>query len=103
MTEDALRPLTFDQLQKAVAGSVAAVRVVQRLQPAGGPGDKIFPPTYAGGRYALEARRVNGSSVACVLLDSVQSQANRLEQTLLRAYEENLIKFPLLVVDFSRE
>jgi CRISPR-associated protein Csb1 len=103
MAENASSPLTFEKLQKAVVGPAAAIRLVERLQPAGGPGDKVFPPTYAGGRYALERRRLNGSSVPCVLLDSVQSQANRLEQTLLRAHEENRIKFPLLMVDFAAE
>jgi CRISPR-associated protein Csb1 len=102
MTEHPDRPLSFENLQQAVAGA-AAIRLVQRFQPAGGPGDKVFPPTYAGGRYALETRRVNGSTVPCVLLDSVQSQANRLEEALLRAYDDDLIKFPLLAVDFSND
>jgi CRISPR-associated protein Csb1 len=62
----------------------AALRRRQRLQPVGGPGDKIFPPTYPGEgrnappRHVYERRRHNGADVWCVLVDSVQSQANRL-------------------------
>jgi CRISPR-associated protein Csb1 len=36
-----------------------------------------------------------------VLIDSVQSQANRLEQALLRAYEEERLNVPVISVDFS--
>ncbi len=39
--------LTLDALKEAVEED-AAIRRVQRLQPVGGPGDKLFPPTYPG-------------------------------------------------------
>jgi CRISPR-associated protein Csb1 len=79
-----------------------------RLEPAGGPDDKVFPPTYLGGVYAIEKRRIKnangeGEIVTCVVLDSVQSQANRLEESLLRAYEAKKLRFPLMVVDFSKQ
>src|SRR5207253_3202927 len=41
--------------------------------------------------------------VPCGLLDSVQSQANRLEQALLEAYRAGRLTFPLLSVDFSTD
>jgi len=96
--------LTLDVLSEWVRDA-AAVRLRQRLQPCGGPGDKIFPPTYQGGIYATEQRLDprTGEKVNCVLLDSVQSQANRLEEALLRAYDEGLVTFPLIVVDFSEK
>lgn len=97
--------LTFDQLSKLVSGEGVAIRVRQRLQPAGGPGDKVFPSTYATGdralKYAVESRRVDGKDVATVLLDSVASQANRLEEALLAAWERNDVDFPVIGVDFS--
>jgi CRISPR-associated protein Csb1 len=101
MSKTANGTLSIKQLQDAVAGSTAAIRLRTRLQPAGGPGDKVFPPTYAGGTYACEDRRQNGEVVRTVLLDSVQSQANRLEQALLRAYDLQKIAIPLLTVNFS--
>lgn len=84
----------------------AAIRRVQRLQPVGGKGDKIFPPTYPGERrgdpprHVFERRRINGSDVWTVLIDSVQSQANRLEEALLNAAKDGL-RLPYVTVDFS--
>jgi CRISPR-associated protein Csb1 len=77
--------MQLDELTKAVAGNAAAVRAVTRLEPAGGPGDKVFPPTYmkegrAETKYAVEKRHVDGREVLTVLLDSVASQANRMEE-----------------------
>mgnify|MGYP001264747939 CR=1 FL=1 len=47
-------PLTLEDLERAVSGRAAAIRCRRTLEPAGGPGDKVFPPTYAGAKYALE-------------------------------------------------
>jgi CRISPR-associated protein Csb1 len=88
----------------------AALRRRQRLQPVGGKGDKIFPPTYPGEgrnnpppRHVFERRRLDGKEVWCVLVDSVQSQANRLEESLLQVIHTHSsgIKIPYVVVDFS--
>lgn len=85
----------------------AAIRRRRRLQPAGGPGDKLFPPTYPGEgrnnpppRHVFETRHIDGREVRCVLLDSVQSQANRLEEALLAAAAAGHAPLPRVVVDF---
>ena len=101
------KPLTLEELHAAVTGTAAAVRCVARLQPGGDFGDKVFPPTYAGGVYATEERRIRRDDgteavVRCVLLDSVQSQANRMEDALLDAYEDGRLRFPLPAVDFAK-
>jgi CRISPR-associated protein Csb1 len=82
----------------------AALRRKQILQPVGGKNDKIFPPTYPkersgegprrgeGPRHVFERRRFNGLEAWCVLVDSVQSQANRLEEALLGALREGAIR-----------
>jgi CRISPR-associated protein Csb1 len=102
--------LTLEKLQESVAGRAAAFRCRSRLQPAGGAGDKVFPPTYAGAVYAMEQRRVpvrrpDGSegfeTATCVLLDSVQSQANRMEEALQDAIDQGRLKLPVIEVDFS--
>jgi len=94
--------LTLDVVKEAVTGKAAAFRRIVRLQPAGGPGAKVFPPTYEGGKYATEKRRINGEIVDCVLLDSVQSQANRMELALKEeALDKKRISLPVIVVDFS--
>jgi CRISPR-associated protein Csb1 len=83
-------------------GTLNAVRAVTRLQPAGGAGDKVFPPTYEGAQYATEKRRIDGQPVDAVLLDSVQSQANRMEQVLLQACRRGECSLPLLQVTVPR-
>lgn len=95
--------LNLDVLNTAVSGSAAAFRCRRRLQPAGGEGDKVFPPTFAGAVYAVEKRRVpeRDEPVLCVLIDSVQSQANRMELALQEAAEVSKIKLPIVEVDFS--
>lgn len=93
--------LTADRLRTALIDD-AAIRFVAKLQPAGGRGDKVFPPTYAGGQYAIESRvDEHGGIKDVVLLDSVQSQANRMEQALLAAHRAGRISLPIVSVNFS--
>ena len=97
--------LDLKTLQDVVAGTAAAFRCVTHYQPVGGPGDKVFPPTYEGGKYATEKRidPATGELRQCVLLDSVQSQANRMELALLEAHRAGKISLPLLVTQFDQE
>jgi len=96
--------MAYEVLQAAVGGNAAALRCVTQYQPAGGPGDKVFPPTYEGGKYAVETRVLDGGEVAeCVLLDSVQSQANRMELALLEAHRGKRIGLPLLIARFDQD
>jgi len=100
--------LDLDTLTKAVAGDAAAIRTITRLEPAGGPTDKVFPPTYvkernATTKYAMEVRRIDGREVPTVLLDSVASQANRMEEALLDGWRQGELPFPVVQVDFSKE
>ena len=98
--------LTLSVLRDAVAGGAVAIRAVTRLDPAGGPGDKVFPPTYvkegkSQTKYAMEERIAEGRRVPTVLLDSVASQANRIEEALLEGWRRGELKFPVVSVDFS--
>ena len=97
--------LDLQTLRDAVAGTAAAFRCVTDYQPTGGPGDKVFPPTYEGGKYATEERidPATGKPRPCVLLDSVQSQANRMELALLEAHRANRVALPLLVTRFDQD
>lgn len=109
-----MESLTFQVLDDAVKNGAVAIRARTRLQPAGGPGDKVFPPTFGDTltvrlsegehhktKYAMEKRRIDGEDVWCVLLDSVASQANRMEEALQRAWDEGRLRFPLVRVDFT--
>ncbi|HET9627288.1 MAG TPA: type I-U CRISPR-associated RAMP protein Csb1/Cas7u [Kofleriaceae bacterium] len=99
--------LDLDVLRGLVDHAGVAIRVRQRLQPAGGPGDKVFPPTYATGektlKYAQETRRIDGADVPTVLLDSVASQANRMEEALFAAWQAHALSFPVIGVDFTAD
>jgi CRISPR-associated protein Csb1 len=108
MPQDTPIDLTFDMLSKAIAGHAAAIRCRSTLQPAAGEGTKVFPPTHSGGVYASEQRRLplkdkpgETHVVDCVLLDSVQSQANRIEDALQQAIDDGKLKMPLIVVNFG--
>lgn len=101
--------LDYPYLKQLVSGDAVAIRGTATLEPAGGPGDKIFPPTHAvddnnkkpGAKYAFETRRIDGRDVTCVLIDSVQSQANRMEEALQELWDEKKIALPVVTVDFS--
>ncbi len=97
------------QILTGAIGKGAAFRRVSRLQPIGGRGDKLFPPTYPGERkgdpprHVFERRRIGEREVWCVLIDSVQSQANRLEEALLAAADgegDGQVPLPYVTVDF---
>ena len=99
-------PLTFEMLKQAISRNAAAIRCRSTLQPAAGEGTKVFPPTYSGGIYAGEQRRIPGKAdpVDCVLLDSVQSQANRMEEALQDAVDRGLFEpvgLPVIEVIFG--
>lgn len=115
-----MEKLTHALLAQAVDGTAAGFRAITRLEPLGGPGDKLFPPTFGDSvrvpvpagedreerrctKYALEWRRVDGASKLCVVLDSVASQANRLELALLDGYERGELTFPIVRVDFTAQ
>jgi CRISPR-associated protein Csb1 len=81
----------------------AGLRLRLRLQPLYGKGEIIFPCTVAGGKYQSSKRRIPGysESVECTIIDSVQSQANRMEDALLADIRAGNIFLPYIVTDFS--
>ncbi|MGH3980120.1 MAG: type I-G CRISPR-associated RAMP protein Csb1/Cas7g [Pseudonocardiaceae bacterium] len=102
--------LSYEHLHAAVAGGAVGVRSRLELEPLGGPGDKIFPPTYgtpdsATTRYAVEERALpngaSGATVTSTVLDSVAAQANRFEEALLGAVRDGALATPVTSVDFA--
>lgn len=90
--------LSYADLKAAVAGSAAAFRLTLKLEAVS---PKVFPPTYEGGKYATEDRNIGGAKVPCVLLDSVPSQANRMELALQDAIDGGEFQLPVVSVDFA--
>jgi CRISPR-associated protein Csb1 len=101
--------ITLKELKQLVEKDAVAIRGRAILEPAGGPGDKVFPPSHSvsdrdtkpGAKYAFETRRRDGNDVSCVLLDSVQSQANRMEDALQALWADKKLTLPVIEVDLS--
>jgi CRISPR-associated protein Csb1 len=101
--------VTLEALRNLVEGGAVAIRGRAMLEPAGGPGDKVFPPSHSvdrndrkpGAKYAFETRRRDGKDVRCVMLDSVQSQANRMEEALQALWADGRLALPVIEVDMS--
>jgi CRISPR-associated protein Csb1 len=97
--------MNYTELHQAVQ-SAAGLRLRLRLQPMYGQGEIVFPSTYAGGGYLISDRRIPGypDAIKCAILDSVQSQANRMEDALMediRGINGVKIHLPHTVTDFS--
>lgn len=91
-------------------GDNAAIRIVATYEPIGGKGAKIFPPTYAPPKDAprdakpahlVESRYRNGEPIRVVLVDAVQSQANRCEEALLAEARSGGVALPYLNLDLG--
>ena len=70
--------------------AVRGLSITRELQPLGGRGDAVSPPTFAqavgdekGPRYVWSERRIGDETVRTCLLDSPASQANRIEESFL--------------------
>jgi CRISPR-associated protein Csb1 len=98
MSTVAARSLTIDELRTAVTSSAAAFRLTLKLEAVS---PKVFPPTYEGGTYATEERIIGGQKLPCVLLDSVPSQANRMELALHDAWVGGEIELPVVSSNFA--
>jgi CRISPR-associated protein Csb1 len=111
MADSSAVPLTLKRLQELMAGDAVAIRGRAILEPAGGSGDKVYPPSHMieknarepGAKYASETRIINGARTECVLLDSVQSQANRMEEALQALWADKRIALPVIAVDFTAD
>ncbi len=95
---NSVNTLTYDDVRAAMTDGAAAFRMTTRLEAVS---PKVFPPTYEGGKYATETRRIDGQDVKCVLLDSVPSQANRMELALQDAWDSDELELPVVSTDFT--
>lgn len=82
----------YSLLKQATVES-SALRLVVNLKPANADG-MIYPPTYEGGEHIFRPAWINGEQRDAVLVDSVQSQANRIEMAILSAYRRKIINYP---------
>ena len=96
--------LTLSHLTEAVAGGAVAIRAVSRLEPAGGPADKVFPPTYVKDRqsttkYAFETRTISAHD-CCSVAPALDSRAGRyMPDSAGRTKQLILVAVDLFAVD----
>ncbi|TVS84133.1 type I-G CRISPR-associated RAMP protein Csb1/Cas7g [Mycobacterium helveticum] len=80
--------LTYSQLRNACSPSgSSALTSLTELTPAGGPHAGIAPARYVDGNkptFAYECRFVDGQPVTTAVVDSKQSQLNRIEAAILQ-------------------
>lgn len=99
--------MTLTNLQDAVSNA-SVIRLNVDLSPLTADG-LVFPPTYAaitdGGPPHIDFRKawVDGSVRDVVVLDSVQSQANRIEQVILCAKADQRLAYPDIRVTFPSD
>jgi CRISPR-associated protein Csb1 len=100
-----------DLLAATSAGGANCLTSVTELQPAAGPHASVAPAKFSTGSgnkrgaFAYETRYDGGVAHDVVLIDSKQSQLNRVEQTLrdaIRDGHEVLSLLPRLVVSYQR-
>lgn len=104
---------TIDAIYGRILGGVsgpndtAGIRIAATYAPALGPGSKIYPPTFPvtpspeWKRYLVDHRfDADGKSIQAVLVDSIQSQANRVEEALQVALDAGDVSFPVLDLVF---
>ena len=94
----AVKTLTITDLNASRCRQRRRFRLTLKLEAVS---PKVFPPTYEGGKYATEDRIIGGQKLPCVLLDSVPSQANRMELALQDAWMGGEIELPVVSADFS--
>lgn len=99
-----MRKLTLDDLNAAATvGGPNSLTERTVLVPAGGEDAIISPAKYAGPTYVFETRFVDGEPKKTVLIDSKNSQANRLESVITGALRDKagvLGKLPHIVVNY---
>lgn len=96
MSEDEI----IERLEAAVqlVGDDAAIRIWAEYEPLAGRDAKVFPPSYLGPRYHFEERwDEEGERVPVCVLDSYQSQANRVEAALKAETSE--LGLPQLILE----
>lgn len=90
---------SIDILRNALRnGSVLRLRL--RLEP-GGAGGLVYPPTYDQGKHIFRDAWIEGEQRKVVVLDSPQSQANRIETALLDAHRRGDIAYPDIEISVS--
>ena len=78
------------------------IRIDTELEPLAGPGGPVKPAVYEGGTYQMDRRWASPNDeqpTPVIVIDSVPSQANRLEEAIRR--HRAAVKAPELLLDLA--
>lgn len=96
-----MEPISISTLTAATKNA-SLLRVRLRLTSANDDG-LVYPPTYDQGQHIFRPAWVDGAERDAVLLDSVQSQANRIELSILEALRRGEIDYPDVSISINAE
>ena len=111
-TKEILMTVDYATLLAAVsAGGSSALSSVTLLRPAAGTQATVAPAKYVSARsnesvYLYDTRYIDGEPLRTVLIDSSQSQSNRIEQAITDAITDGhplLWRIPRIRVTYSRD
>lgn len=85
-------PFSILELNSAIQ-SASVLRLTLELD-AMGAGGLVYPPTYDQGKHIFRTAWIDGEEREVVILDSPQSQANRIELAILDAHHRRDIRYP---------
>ncbi len=101
--------INLDLLVRASsAGGATCLTSATDLEPAGGPQASVAPAKFVAGKvgaYGYERRYLDGEITQAVIIDSKQSQLNRMEQALHHAVLDGhpvLSRLPSVLVTYDR-
>ncbi len=80
-----------------------AIVITATYQPTGGTGRTVQPPTYPVGenerdpnaKYLMSPRLMDGEQRRTVVIDQAPSQANRIEEALRDAHDDETLRLPM--------
>jgi CRISPR-associated protein Csb1 len=87
-----MQKFTVKELRSAVRNA-SMLRIQVKLEPCGA-GGLVYPPTYDQGKHIFRRAWVDGQERDVVLLDSPQSQSNRIEYAILDANSRGKLRYP---------
>lgn len=94
--------LTLNTLQEKLSDMEwAAARITATYQPTGGPGSRVFPPTFPTtatdpSPYLMEERVRDDEVRSAVVLDQVPAQAHRCQEAEALAWRQGIVRMPML-------
>lgn len=87
-----MQTLNWEGLESALK-EASIIRIQLELEPAGA-GGLVYPPTYDQGQHIFRTAWIGDEKREVVVLDSPQSQSNRIEEAILSSHRRGDLRYP---------